>query len=425
MEKRYFTRNQIEIFHYPGKHLHSFCLSLYLKAGSMYESREQNGISHFLEHVVIRNINYLMKDGLYPHLDKLGLMFNACTYKEFMQFEITGAATHFREAVDVFVKIFEPMCLPAAEIDIERKRIQAEIREDDERDSLAYFTGSIVWKDTSLARLITGTSSSISRMGKGTLCQAHKELFSPDNLFFYVTGCVEQEDILYLQQAVEKYPLKKTGLDRDNKAPVPEQFGNRGGQVCIKKSTDTMVRFSFDLTESRYSQAVYMLLYDILFDCENSKIHQELSEKSGCIYSFDPGMEQYSNIGNLYFQYEVQPGRLLESIEMVIQLFCRLKKGIADELDYVKPVYIDNGELILDHAGNLNWSQAYEGHILKKSSTGMEERKQEFASVTSENITSLAREIFCCRNMVVTVKGKKSKKLEQQIKELIIKLDQE
>lgn len=107
MEKHYITSNQVSIFHYPGEHLHSFCISLYLHAGSLYETKEENGVSHFLEHIVIRNINYLMGGNLYRQLDRLGLMFNACTYKEFVQFEITGAAKNFYKAVDILLKFLK------------------------------------------------------------------------------------------------------------------------------------------------------------------------------------------------------------------------------------------------------------------------------------------------------------------------------
>ena len=123
MEKCYVTDNKINIYKYPGDHVHSFSLSMYVKAGSMYETSEDNGISHFIEHIVIRNINHLMGGELYRNLDRYGLMFNACTYKEFVQFEITGAAKNFNKAVDVFVKLFDEITLPAAEIDIERNRI--------------------------------------------------------------------------------------------------------------------------------------------------------------------------------------------------------------------------------------------------------------------------------------------------------------
>lgn len=427
MEKRYVTDNGMEIFHYPGNHLHSFCISLYFKAGSMYETEAENGISHFLEHVVIRNINVLMGGMLYAHLDRLGLMFNACTYKEFVQFELTGAGKHIREAIDVLVKVFEPISLSAMEIQIERKRIKAEIREDDEKKSLSFFTGNIVWEGTSLARSITGKRSHLDKLGKNALQQAHDRLFSPSNGFFYVTGHAQEADIAYLKQAVESYAFAAAdGLEaRNNFAPLPESFFHRNGKIAIRKSTDTVIRFSFDMDTRSHSQAAYVLLYDILFDCENSKIYQSLSEQTGYIYSFDSGLEQYSNIGTLSFQYEVQPSRLLESAKIVMGLFCDLKQGIRDELDYVKPVYMDNGELLLDHAANLNWTQAYEGHILQKGSPNLEERKQEYAAVTPEEITTLAREIFTRDNLVVTVKGRKSKKLEQELESIVQILDEE
>ena len=82
-------------------------------------------------------------------------------------------------------------------------------------------------------------------------------------------------------------------------------------------------------------------------------------------------------------------------------------------------------ELILDHASNLNWIQAYESHILQKADTNLEGRKQAYASVTAEEITELARTLFTRKNMVVTVKGKKSKKLEQDLECLLKTLDQE
>lgn len=423
MEKRYITENHMEIFHYPGNHLHSFCLSLYLKGGSMYETEENNGISHFLEHIAIRNINFLMKGELYRTLDRMGLMLNACTYKEFIQFEITGAKKHIREAIDIFVKLFEPVSLPASEIHVERKRIKAEIREDDEKNSLSFFSGNLIWKNTSLALPITGKSSGLDKMGKMVLQEAHTSLFSPDNLFFYVTGCVLSEEIEYLMEALKPYDLQPGNRNRSNLAQVPEDFFRRNGKVFIKKSTDTVVRFSFDIDMQKHSQEAYMLLYDILFECENSKIHQELSEKYGYIYSFDSGMEQYGNIGSLYFQYEVRPSRLIESIELVTELFCQLKTGITDELDYVKPVYINNAELILDHASNLNWAQAYEGHILKKESLEPKERGKKYAAVTADHITALARELFTCSNLLVTMKGKPGRRLEQTIERILKKLD--
>ena len=80
MEIQHITPNGVSIFHDKNIRLHSFCLCLYVKAGSMYESKKNNGISHFLEHIVFRNIHYKMNGTLYQTLDRLGLEFNATTY---------------------------------------------------------------------------------------------------------------------------------------------------------------------------------------------------------------------------------------------------------------------------------------------------------------------------------------------------------
>ena len=425
MEKRYITNNKINIYKYPGDHVHSFSLSMYVKAGSMYETSEDNGISHFIEHIVIRNINHLMGGELYRYLDRYGLMFNACTYKEFVQFEITGAAKNFCRAADVFVKLFEEISLPAAEIDIERNRIKAEIREDDDKDKLTYFANQTVWKGTSLAQTITGNSTGLNRMGKNVLREAHKKMMVPDNLFVYLTGRAGEAEIIYLTEALDKYDLEPGGLERNNVAAIPEGFAERDCTIVTKQHKDSVVRFSFDLEDKNYPQAAYMLLYDILFDCENSKLHQALSEEAGFIYSFDSVMEEYSNIGVLCFQYEVQPAQLLESVEIVVRLLKELKKGITDELDYVRPTYIDNSELILDDPSDFNWMLAFEAHILAKSPADIEQRKAGYESVTPEQLTMLAREIFRSSNLVISLKGKKSIRTERKIKEIVAALDQE
>ena len=74
MEKRKITKNNIEIYHYPNENTHSFCLSLYIKAGALYEADKDNGMTHFWEHAIFRNINHQMGGHMYEEIDKLGLL---------------------------------------------------------------------------------------------------------------------------------------------------------------------------------------------------------------------------------------------------------------------------------------------------------------------------------------------------------------
>ena len=69
-EKRYTTKNGIDIYSYRNENAHSFFISMFLRAGSMFEREEDSGITHFLEHVAIRNVNAIYREGLYRLLDR-------------------------------------------------------------------------------------------------------------------------------------------------------------------------------------------------------------------------------------------------------------------------------------------------------------------------------------------------------------------
>ena len=99
----------------------------------MYESSGERGITHFLEHILIRNVSELMGGRLYLTLDSMGLELGASTYSEMVQFSIFGSVSRFRPSADIITRLLEPIILGRAEVDAERQRIKAEIRESGDR----------------------------------------------------------------------------------------------------------------------------------------------------------------------------------------------------------------------------------------------------------------------------------------------------
>ena len=140
MEEKRIAKNGIEIYGYKNEALHGFFISLFLRGGSMYESEKDNGITHFFEHIAIRNVNKLMDGRLYAELDKHGVEFNASTFAEMVQFYVSGASANFKFASEVLTKVLSPIVISKSECDSERKRIKAEIRESDDRNSLSAFS---------------------------------------------------------------------------------------------------------------------------------------------------------------------------------------------------------------------------------------------------------------------------------------------
>ena len=417
------TENGIRIYSYPNPHLHSFCIALYVKAGCLYESEEDNGITHLLEHLVFRNIDKKMDGQMYRILDRCGLSFNASTYKEFVQFIITGAPAYFEQAVDIITRVFEPLSLSAQQIEVEKQRVKAEIREKEYEKSLDCFTDQIIWKDTCLTRDIAGKLKYLNKMGQRRLADAQRKLFMKDNLFFYLTGKVEEVQIERLSKALEPIDwLPAEAEKRENMAPVPKEFFHRNGEVQIKNSEYCYIRFSFDIDVARYKNAELDLLYDILFSGDSCVVYQELSEKSGLIYSFDARFEQYRNIGNLHFSYEVRHNNLEESVAIIVEKLHDLKQGMEERLPYALPPYVDNAYIMYDDVDDFNWCFAYENHILKCGYSNIEDRKAAYQNVTVDRLNQVANEILRKENLTVTLKGQKKKvdvsALEKLIKNL-------
>lgn len=403
------TKNGVNIYGLKSPGLHGFCLCLYAKGGVLYENKKDIGISHFVEHIVFRNINILMGGRLYDILDDAGLTFTAATYKEFMQFSITGECSKFPLAADIITRLFETLQkeLSDGDFELERGRIRAEIREYDEKASLDYLVKKRVWQESPAADMITGTLGSVSKITLSKCEIARKEIFSLGNFFFYVTGNISDEGISYLASATEKYKLEKYGA-RENVCPIPADYMKRNIEVLTKDSSYYMVEMCFDMDVPKATKAVRNLFYDMMFSGENCRFFRELSEKLGYIYSYDAKIEEYKNCGNISISYEVAYKDLYDSINAAVELFCSMKTD-ACGLSRAKVYYTDNACLMLDNAEELNWTMAYENYILDEGVKSIEEKKNRYQAVTEEDIKALAKNVFRTSNLVIGIKGRKKK----------------
>ena len=412
------TKNGVSIYAYKNPNLHSFHLSLFLRAGAMFEKAADSGITHFLEHVSIRNVNKLMGGELYRTLDRYGLEFNASSFSEMVQFYMSGASRNFNHAASIFARLFSSIVLEKADIDAERKRIKAEIRESDEKNSLLTFTNGITHKGTSLEGSIVGTNPVIDKITKRRLEEYRKEVFTANNVFVYVTGNFTDDDLSKLSEEIEKYAIE-IGVERENFAPVPENFGKRPNEVYIKNADFTMVRFTFDLDMQKLGIPETDLLYDILLSGYASKFFIEMSEDRGLFYDINGALERYRNIGEIYFYYEVKEQDVYEAIKITVDILNGIKKNLLDEASLMKAPYVDNAYNLFDDNREFNFTFAYDRHIMKLPYASLDERIEAYKAVTPERIREAACEIFRPENLTLTLKCKKKKIDTERIKNII------
>ena len=407
-EREYVSENGVRIFSFENLAQHGFYLSLFVRAGSIYENESESGITHFLEHALIRNVHHLMGERLYAELDRYGLEFNASTYNEMVHFYVSGAKEHFARGAEILCRVFSEISLPKSEIDLERLRIKAEIREGDEKNSLAAFTLNAIYPDSPLKNPIVGTLRSVSSITGRKLEAYRKSIFTKENLFFYATGAVGEGEIASLMEALHGYDLPH-GEKRESLPRLPEAFGRRDGAVFLKSADFTMLRFNFDVDMARVKSAELDLLYDLLLSGYGARFFVEMSEKRGLFYDISGGIDRYKNAGLFYFSFEIKEKDIKESVEVVLQILNDLKTNVCKTEDLIKAPYVDNAFLLYDDARELNFTFAYDAHVLELPYRELSDRVETYRAVAGERIREVAREIFSLENLTLTVKGSKKK----------------
>ena len=422
MEKKLVTKNGVQIFSYNNPSLHGFFISLFARAGSMYECERDNGITHFLEHISIRNVNKIMGGGLYSELDRRGVEFNASTYSEMVQFYVSGESGKFSFGAEILTRLFSPIILGKDEIDTERRRIKAEIREGDDKSSLLTFTNGIVHKGTSLARSITGTLAGVGKITGKRLEEYRKGVFGSENIFFYVTGNFTDSDLDYLASLIEKYELFEGIEQRNNIAPLSNGHFRRAPEIDVKNSDFTMVRFTFDIDMNKISVPESDLIYDMLLSGYGSRFFVEMSEERGLFYDLTGAVERYKNIGELYFSYELRQKDLNDALKLTVEILNDFKKTLHAPDSLMKSGYVNNAYMLYDDARELNFTFAYDNHIMGLGYPSLDERRAKYDSVTPADIRRAACEIFKPQNLTLTIKGNKKQINTEEIKKLISEL---
>ena len=152
-----------------------------------------------------------------------------------------------------------------------------------------------------------------------------------------------------------------------------------------------------------------LVIYDILLSGFDSRFFIEMSEKRGLFYDLSGVAERYSNIGTLAFTYELKAASLYEAIDTTVDILNSYKTELLPRSRCMKAGYVDNAFMLFDDSRELNFTFAYDNHIMELGYADISERKNAYERVTPERLRELFSVIFRPENLTVAIKGDKKK----------------
>ena len=141
---------------------------MFIKAGTKYETKDNNGIAHFLEHMLFQGTRKRSKEKIANDLDNVGANYNASTSYEFTFYNIQGKINDLNLFIDVVIDIYYNSILKKSDIEREKKVVLEEMRmyNDDPKSVLDEILHEKLYKGTSLEFPIIGTEENIKNLVK-------------------------------------------------------------------------------------------------------------------------------------------------------------------------------------------------------------------------------------------------------------------
>ncbi len=238
-----------------------------VKAGSKFESDQNNGFTHLLEHMLFNGTENKTREDINEGIKNYGGYINAFTRQEMTGYLVVMPREFIAEGMDIQSGQLFRSILPAEEFPKERDIVCEEIKKDNDTESSVagdYFS-SVVFAGTPYARPVIGFEKMIRSVKRDEVMSYYREYYVPNNMIAFVTGDFETDEML---EMVKKY----YGSVPAGKQPVLQEFEISppwGTEIHVKEYPAKITHIDISLPAPLYNDPDYFA-FDVLTQILNS-----------------------------------------------------------------------------------------------------------------------------------------------------------
>lgn len=316
MVNTHLCNNGVRIVSEHIPHFHSVAVGVFVKAGSRDELAEENGITHFIEHMLFKGTETRTAKQIAREFDRIGGDMNAYTSKEYTCYYAKVLDHHAEHAVNILADMFFHSKMDAGEIDKERQVVLEEISmtEDMPDDDVHEQLWRVMYPHHSMGAPILGTQETLASFDKEKIFEFMDRHYTPNNLVISVAGNITPQLLKTIeglfgsfqkreQEKVYKLPGFLPGYSFKNKET--EQ-----GHLCLGYP-------GISITDPDIYQLA--VLNNILGGSMSSRLFQEIREERGLAYSIFSYHSAYSDHGTMAIYGGTSNDQLPELQEVILK----------------------------------------------------------------------------------------------------------
>src|SRR5215831_14384994 len=196
-------QNGVRVITEAMPHVRSVSVGIWVGSGSRREMSEQNGISHFIEHMLFKGTTSRSAEDIARSVDSIGGNLDAFTAKELVCFNTKVLDEHLPLAFDVLADLVLNPLFRDEDIEKEKGVILEEIKmEEDSPDYLVHeIFSSNFWQGHALGKPILGTPQTVRRFDSTMMRDYYSQVYSPANLLVTAAGNLSHQQLTDLVRA--------------------------------------------------------------------------------------------------------------------------------------------------------------------------------------------------------------------------------
>ena len=386
-------------------HVRSVSMGIWIGTGSRRETADENGICHFIEHMVFKGTKHRSAEDIARSVDSIGGGLDAFTSKEMVSYNTKVLDEHLPVAFEVLADLVRNPLFREEDIEKEKGVILEELKmEVDNPEYLLHeIFSSNFWKDHPIGKPILGTKDTVQKFDRGMLDEYFRRIYSPGNILITAAGNLKHEHLVELtRRHFDDLPVNGT-LTPDKK-PTPHARLVFRNKTSLEQTHLYMGVPSYPMPhESRF--ACYVL-NTVLGGGMSSRLFQNIREKQGLAYAVYSELSMYRDTGCM----AIYAGTSIETagkvVESIVQELRELKQNLvpAEELrrakDHLKGSFVLGLESTSSRMMNLARQELY----YKRFFT-IDEMLERIEEVGAEQVQHIAQEFFDSKNITLAMLG--------------------
>src|ERR1044071_5112233 len=386
----------------------SATLGIWVENGSRHEAPDQNGISHFIEHLLFKGTERRTAAQIAEEMDAVGGVLNAFTSKEHTCYYAKVLDEDLPLAIDLLTDIFLHSTFDGQEIERERSVILQEISQaEDTPDDYVHDLFSLDFYDNHpLARPICGTAETVTKFERETFLNFFKTRYHPKRVIVSAAGHLSHE--VLVRELGERLGTVADRAQSSSTSEGERPPVMRNGVFQHSKQLEQvhLCLGGAGIYQAHPKRYAAYVLNTILGGGMSSRLFQEIREKRGKAYSVYSFMSTYRDVGYLGIYAGTSMGAVDEVVDLVVKELKNLAAGDVtdDEIRRTKGQIV--GSMMLGLESTDSWmSHIARNEIYFGRSIETEEIVRGVRSVSRDEIIDLARSLFRPEAMALTLLG--------------------